>query len=97
MLAGGRPRRALAAAATLVAVIGSGVVLSVRARDRADGPGPASSTLATLEAVPSGLLDSLDGDSLARIASLSDDEFDALLAAEPQDLTDGGGKRVEPK
>ena len=97
LLAGGRSRFALATAATVVAALGLGVVWALRALDPAQPTDPASSTLATLEAVPPGLLDSLDADSLTRIASLSDEEFDALLSAEPQDLADGTGKREGPK
>jgi anti-sigma factor RsiW len=45
--------------------------------------------LAALETVPEALL---EGDAIARLATLSDDEFEALLEADPQDLPADAGR-----
>ena len=76
LLSGGR-RRALAAAAAVLVAVGAGALLL-----RDGGPRVSDVSLA-LEAVPAELLES---DNLASLASLSDEEFEALLAADPETL-----------
>jgi len=71
---GGRSRAFAAAAAVLVAV-GAGV-LALRSRT---GPASDPAASAALEAVPADLL---EGDAIASLASLSDEEFEAMLAAD---------------
>lgn len=83
LLAGGR-RRALAAAAAVVLAVG-GVALW----RRATSPEPASAASVALEAVPAELLES---ENLASLASLSDEEFEALLSADPETLTADASK-----
>jgi len=75
---GGRMRALAAAAAVLVAV--GGVALW----QRSTTPEPASASSAALEAIPVELLES---ENLASLASLSDEEFEALLSADPETLT----------
>ena len=84
VLAGGRSRAIAAAAAVLVAV-GAGVWAS----QRAAGPASDSASSATLDAVPAELLES---DNLTSLASLSDEEFDAILSADPETLTADASK-----
>ncbi len=78
LLAGGRRRAFAAAAAVLVAV--GGVALWRRSTTSE----PESSVSAALEAVPAELLES---ENLASLAALSDEEFEALLSADPETLT----------
>lgn len=84
LLSGGRSRAIAAAAAVLIAV-GAGVVVS----QRGTGPASDSSASAGLEAVPAELLES---DNLTSLASLSDEEFDAILSADPETLTADASK-----
>jgi ferric-dicitrate binding protein FerR (iron transport regulator) len=79
LLAGGRGR-AVAAAAAVVLVLGAGGL----AARRLFAPGDGSAALPTaIDGVPSALLES---DDVARIAAYSDDEFEALLADDPEAL-----------
>ena len=84
VLTGGRSRAIAAAAAVLVAV-GAGVLVSRRGAGSASD----SASSATLEAVPAELLES---DNLTSLASLSDEEFDAILSADPETLTADASK-----
>ena len=79
VLSSGRSRALAAAAAVLVAV-GAGVLFSHRGTSPASDP----SASAALEAVPAELL---EADNLASLASLSDEEFEAILSADPETLT----------
>lgn len=85
VLAGGRPRALAVAAAVLVAV-GAGVLLLRRTPTE---PSDASVS-AALEAVPAELLES---DNLASLASLSDEEFEAILAVDPETITADSSKK----
>lgn len=89
VLPGGR-RRAVAVAAAVVLALGAGVLWG-----RRSGPTDATPTgpdaLAALDAVPATLLDRLDADSLVQLASLSDEEFDLLLAGDAPSLSGEGG------
>jgi anti-sigma factor RsiW len=85
VLAGGR-LRAIAVAAAVVVAVGAGVfVLRPRAPEVAD-----VSASAALDAVPAELLES---ENLASLASLSDEEFEALLAVDPEALTVDSSKK----
>lgn len=89
LLAGGRAR-ALAAAAAIVAALGVGALLGRGLGDRPPASPVPDASVAALDALPSGVLDQLDGDTLTQLASLSDAEFSALLLADPQDLATSG-------
>lgn len=80
---GGRVRAIAAAAAVLVTV--GGVALWRQSM----APEPASAASAALEAVPVELLES---EHLASLASLSDEEFEALLSADPETLATEAAK-----
>jgi anti-sigma factor RsiW len=93
VLAGGRAR-AVAVAAGLVVAVGAGVMWG-RHAGRGDSNSMASNpTVAAINAVPAGLLDQLDERGVAQIASLSDEDFDAILFADPQDLTPADGSKL---
>lgn len=89
LLAGGRAR-AFAAAAAIVAALGVGALLGRGYGTRSATTPPPEGAVAALDALPSGVLDQLDGDTLTQLASLSDAEFSALLLADPQDLASSG-------
>lgn len=89
LLAGGRAR-ALAAAAAILAALGVGALLGRGLGDRPPASPVPDAAVAALDAMPSGVLDQLDGDTLTQLASLSDAEFSALLLADPQDLATSG-------
>ena len=79
LLSGGRGR-AVAAAAAVVVALGAGVLWG---RDAGRGPsvaGGASTAVEAFNSIPADLLDRIEGDDVAQIAGLSDEEFDALLA-----------------
>lgn len=85
VLAGGR-RRSIAAAAAVLVVAGAGVLVL-----RRTGPLPSdTSASVALEAVPAELLDS---ENLASLASLSDEEFEALLAVDPETISAESSKK----
>lgn len=90
---GGGRWKALAIAASVAVVAGTSLV----AWKALSAPAPVSAgSLAALEAVPTDLLDGLDEESLSKLASLSDEEFEALLASDPQDLTASAPQRAAP-
>ena len=78
LLAGGRARRYAAMAATVVLALGVGALAASRL---SRSPAPSASAL---DAVPAALLDS--DDDVTKLASLSDDEFEALLHNDPDKL-----------
>jgi anti-sigma factor RsiW len=78
LLSGGR-RRAIAAAAAVLVTVGAGVLLLRRASPLA----PEASASVALEAIPPELLES---ENLASLASLSDEEFEAILAVDPESI-----------
>jgi len=88
-LPGGRART-VAAAAAIVAALGVGTVLGRGFGANGVATPAANPAVAALDAMPTGVLDQLDGDTLSQLASLSDAEFSALLLADPQDLASGG-------
>src|SRR5262245_14348461 len=79
-----RRARIVAIAAGLVAAVGVGVV-GGRLTERRTTEG-SDDTVAAINAVPAGVLDRLEEKDLVQIASLSDEEFEILLAADPQDF-----------
>src|SRR5262245_33383173 len=79
-----RRARILAVAAGLVAAVGVGVVAGrLAGRSASDAT---DDTVAAISAVPAGVLDRLEEKDLVQIASPSDEEFEGLPAADPQDL-----------
>ena len=78
---GGRGGRVAAMAATVVLAVGVGALAAGRLFHPSE-PAPASSSAAVLEAVPAALLES--DDAVKNLASLSDDEFDAILHNDPE-------------
>ena len=85
VLAGGR-RRAITAAAAVLVAVGAGALLL-----RPDQTAPSEPTAsAVFEAVPADLLES---DNLASLASLSDEEFEAILAADPETVAADSSKK----
>ena len=88
-LPGGRAR-GLTAAAAIVAALGVGAVVGRGLGARGTTEPSGNPAVAALDALPTGVLDQLDGDTLSQLASLSDAEFSALLLADPQDLAAGG-------
>jgi anti-sigma factor RsiW len=89
LLRGGRRARTIALAASILVAVGAGALVGRRFAPSGESPPPHA--VASLDAVPVGLLDRLDSDTLVQLASLSDEEFDALLTADPSDLAASGG------
>jgi anti-sigma factor RsiW len=80
---GVRRWRRLAVAAAVLAAAGLGVA-AFQWRRATVSPVEPAGTLAALEVLPESLL---DDDAIDRLADLSDEEFEALLVADPQELT----------
>lgn len=80
LLLRGRSMRIAAIAAGALLAVGVGVLVASRG---GGAPTPASATVAALEALPAELLENGD---VAKLADLSDEDFDALVAGEPDDL-----------
>ena len=81
LLAGGRARRYAAMAASVVLALGVGALASNRLFR---SPASSAAGSSALDAVPAALLDS--DDDVTKLASLSDDEFEALLHDDPDKL-----------
>ena len=84
LLAGGR-RRAVAAAAAVLVTVGAGALWLRRTSTL---PSDMSAS-AALEAVP---LELLESENLASLASLSDEEFEAILAVDPETVAADSSK-----
>jgi anti-sigma factor RsiW len=90
LLAGGKGRAVAAAAAVLVA-LGAGVLWGRFANRGPAVVGSAPAAVEAFNAMPADLLDRIDGDDVAQIAGLSDEEFEALLAPGLSDDGKGSG------
>jgi anti-sigma factor RsiW len=84
-LRGGRGARAAAVAAAILLAVGAGVLLGRLGRPGGSGgtPEAPSGSLAALEAVPAELLES---DDVARLATMTEEDFEALLAGDPEEF-----------
>ena len=85
----GRFSRVAAVAAAILLAVGVGTYVG---RHTLEAPETPSATVAALEAVPAELLENGD---LAKLSQLFDDDFEALLAGDPEELAkqakgDGG-------